>query len=381
MFIKRFNLKDSIRNLEISDIDFTKLNVLVGTSGAGKTTIMTALFSITRIADGESSPADSWSIEFIDNDNKEIIWSGRFSGEIDLDKEDNDIAELIEEKIIIDGIVVLEKKDGKTTLNNNPLPVLDKYKSNVYLLREDDELMSIYQAMQSIIIVQNDSRAHVSEASIPIMSKKLPKKVGAFFKKNKDSSINDYCSIYNDLDCRSKIFFAKQYDKEKFDEFLFVYTSIFSNVDCINIKKYNGVKKQNGIQMQHGFHLNLKLNDGTIVEQEDISSGMFKTMMLLSDLMFSSKFTVLLIDEVENSLGVNCLPDIIQEIKSSDFQCIISTHHPKIINDIPPKNWLIVSREKGNISASKSTEIINSTSHHDKFIQLINSCIFRGEDQ
>lgn len=380
MFIKRFNLKDSIRKIEIADVDFSKLNVLVGTSGAGKTTIMAALFSITRIVNGKASPADSWLIEFTDNDNKEIIWSGRFSGETDLDKEDNEISELVEEKIIIDGRTILEKKDGKTTLNNISLPVLDKYKSNVYLLREDDNLISIYQSMQSIIIVHNNSRAHVSESATPILSKKSVKRVVDFFKKNKDLSIVDYCDVYNDLDCRSKIFFAKQYDEKAFDDFLFVYTSIFSNVESINIKKFNGVQRQNGTNIQQGFHLNLKLNDGTTVDQKSISSGMFKTMMLLSDLMFSSKYTVLLIDEVENSLGVNCLPDIIQEIKSSKFQCIISTHHPKIINDIPPKNWLIVSRDKGNISVSKATDIENSTSHHDKFIQLINSCIFRGED-
>ncbi|WP_080890442.1 AAA family ATPase [Photobacterium angustum] len=161
--------------------------------------------------------------------------------------------------------------------------------------------------------------------------------------------------------------------------FLFVYTSIFSNVESILTKEIEAIPRKGSSKVHHGFQISLKLVDGTIVKQSNISSGMFKTMMLLSDLMFSSKNTVFLIDEIENSLGVNCLPDIIQEIKAANFQCVISTHHPKIINDISPSNWLIVHRDSGVIKTSKATDIENSSSHHDKFIQLINSCIFRDE--
>ncbi|WP_052960014.1 AAA family ATPase [Photobacterium angustum] len=296
-----------------------------------------------------------------------------------MDSSDNEISELLEEKIIIDGKVILEKKDDKTIFSDSSLPKIDKYKSNFYILRDNEVLTPLYQSMQSIIMIHNDSKPHMSEVSTPLLTDKSLKKVSDFFDVNKDASIVDYCDKYNDIDCRSKIFFAKKYDSLKFEDFLFVYTSIFSNVESILTKEIEAIPRKGSSKVHHGFQISLKLVDGTIVKQSNISSGMFKTMMLLSDLMFSSKNTVFLIDEIENSLGVNCLPDIIQEIKAANFQCVISTHHPKIINDISPSNWLIVHRDSGVIKTSKATDIENSSSHHDKFIQLINSCIFRDE--
>nr|WP_293102352.1 hypothetical protein [Okeania sp. SIO2F4] len=41
-----------------------------------------------------------------------------------------------------------------------------------------------------------------------------------------------------------------------------------------------------------------------------ISSGMLKTLMYISELYLSPEGSVILIDEFENSLGVNCLDSV-----------------------------------------------------------------------
>jgi predicted ATPase len=125
--------------------------------------------------------------------------------------------------------------------------------------------------------------------------------------------------------------------------------------------------------------INLKLENDTTVKQFNISSGMFKSMMILSELFFGNSYSPIIIDEVENSLGINCLPDILDELNISENQVIITTHHPRIINNVEPKNWKIINRNGSNIIANEAEQFINSTSHHDKFIQLINSAIYRGK--
>ena len=62
--------------------------------------------------------------------------------------------------------------------------------------------------------------------------------------------------------------------------------------------------------------------------------------------------------EFENGLGVNCI-DVLAEILLSerkDLQFIITSHHPKIINQISNKKWKIIERDIAlvkNISAEE----------------------------
>ncbi|MFT6901180.1 MAG: ABC-type lipoprotein export system ATPase subunit [Colwellia sp.] len=372
MFIKNFYLHDSNRNITINKIIFDDLNILVGTSGAGKTTIMHALYSVKAIAKGVSSPFDTWSIEFIDNIDREIIWSGKFSDEIDTDEEDEDeVSELLSEEIKIDGKIILTKSNGVTVYNGTPLPSLNKYKSNIYLLREDNLLNPVFNALDSIVIIFNETREYSSSSSSPIIPQKLLKKAEEFFL-DKNVKINDFSRFDSTIDCREKIFFAYKYDKISFENFEFIYTSIFPSVLSIEPETIKRTSEKTQIE-RIALFMTLKMTDGTIVHQPYISSGMFKSMMILADLIFSNNKNLVIIDEIENSLGVNCLADIIQEIKSSESQYILSTHHPRIINDVPVDSWKIVSRKSGVISTRTADRIKNSSSNHDNFLQLINS--------
>jgi AAA15 family ATPase/GTPase len=56
---------------------------------------------------------------------------------------------------------------------------------------------------------------------------------------------------------------------------------------------------------------------------------MLKTLLHLSELYFSLPGSVILIDEFENSLGVNCLDAVTEDINDSpnQLQFIITSHH------------------------------------------------------
>ncbi|TOQ82255.1 AAA family ATPase [Vibrio parahaemolyticus] len=77
MFIESFSYKS--KNVQINNVDFKKINVLVGASGAGKTTIINSIRDITGIATGDSFAGATWQITLKDALGQLAIWEGRFS--------------------------------------------------------------------------------------------------------------------------------------------------------------------------------------------------------------------------------------------------------------------------------------------------------------
>ncbi|MDS9399215.1 AAA family ATPase, partial [Aphanizomenon flos-aquae NRERC-008] len=106
---------------------------------------------------------------------------------------------------------------------------------------------------------------------------------------------------------------------------------------------------------------------------ENISSGMLKTFMYISELSLSPEGAVILIDEFENSLGVNCIDSVTDLIlENRDLQFFITSHHPYIINNISPAYWKIVTRTGGLVSVKNSEYFHISNSRQKAFIDLIN---------
>jgi AAA15 family ATPase/GTPase len=57
---------------------------------------------------------------------------------------------------------------------------------------------------------------------------------------------------------------------------------------------------------------------------------MVRTLKHLSEIYLFSEVTVFLIDEFENSLGINCINEIMSDILKSkrQLQFILTSHHP-----------------------------------------------------
>ena len=72
-------------------------------------------------------------------------------------------------------------------------------------------------------------------------------------------------------------------------------------------------------------------------------------------------------------MGVNCIDEVINQIKGTDhIQFIITSHHPYIINNINYKNWKIVTRKGTKVFVQDAQELGFDKSKHQAFIQLIN---------
>ncbi|MCY7358691.1 MAG: AAA family ATPase, partial [Rudanella sp.] len=103
-------------------------------------------------------------------------------------------------------------------------------------------------------------------------------------------------------------------------------------------------------------------------------AGMYRTLIHIMELHLSAEGTVILIDEFENSLGVNCIDELTTEVKGAvgRIQFIITSHHPYIINSISTANWKIVTREGGRVRAQDAETFNIGRSKHEAFIQLLN---------
>ena len=110
---------------------------------------------------------------------------------------------------------------------------------------------------------------------------------------------------------------------------------------------------------------------------------MLKTIYYIVELFTMSEDSLVLIDEFENGLGVNCI-DLLSELMLSernDLQFIITSHHPKIINAIDKDKWRIIDREGSIVKNSSSLSYGIGNRQHDAYFNLINRWEFEGKIQ
>ena len=120
---------------------------------------------------------------------------------------------------------------------------------------------------------------------------------------------------------------------------------------------------------------------GRTLLQNDISNGMLKTIYYIVELYTMSKDSLVLIDEFENGLGVNCI-DLLSEIllyDRKDIQYIITSHHPKIINGIDQSRWKIIDRDRMIVMNSDSDSYGIGNSQHEAYFNLINRWEYEGK--
>jgi len=110
------------------------------------------------------------------------------------------------------------------------------------------------------------------------------------------------------------------------------------------------------------------------IGSDKLSDGMLKTFSYLTELITAPSGSILLIDEFENGLGLNCLSALLEEMLArDDVQLILSSHHPYVINNVPTNCWRIISRKKGTVIARTAAEFGIGQTRYDAFFELMNN--------
>lgn len=370
MKIVNFCFDDSRNDWHLKNVRFEDINLLVGLSGVGKTKILQAILALKNISNGRTVNGIKWNVEFLDSKNISYNWSGEFSAANEIFDDDGDDDEtekaktkILSEVLVCNDEVLIERKNNQIIYNGKEAPKLLPGKSAVYLLKEDP-VNTIVTEMNKILVY--DSSYSMRS---PYVLKTYDKSKLKEYKSQKD--------IYNSkLDMETRLLWAYENDKELFGKIERHFCDIFPFIQGIRVDLLDNAHKSTiptSLQDAHFIQIKEK-NIEKWIPLFKISSGMINTLMHLCEIYLCAKNSVILIDELENSLGINCLGPVSGEImdNTKNTQFIITSHHPTIINSIKHNSWKVVTRNGKTVSVD-NYGVDTTESAHDPYMQLINS--------
>ncbi|VEN73427.1 conserved hypothetical protein [Candidatus Desulfarcum epimagneticum] len=383
MAIKRFRFFDKRHGWKLQDMSFSQLNLLVGKSGAGKTRILNALESVREagLKGAHKANGCQWEME-IQFENQKFLWKAetsliteipisRFSDKDNDEIEDrsNEKSRFLSESIIRDDNADLVARDGEGfRFNLEPLPKLKSAESAISLLGDEKDIAPLNKALRHMIF----SRARgLAIYSYDIYDFKDIRKRYHNLKSLKEA---------RNIPPLVKGFILQEEYRDEFEKVKNDYMEIFDTVEDLKIGKLSELDPRTFEEAPNDTDwlvMGIKETgvDGWIVTPR-ISSGMFLTFHHLLELLLSPPETVILIDELENSLGVNCLPELTDRFlrRSQHLQLIATSHHPYVIQNIPSAQWGIVTRKGSEVAVIQGKDIpaLDTRSGHDRFMRLLN---------
>jgi predicted ATPase len=371
MKIQSFKFSNNKQNWHIEEVKFESLNLLVGGSGVGKTRILKALDLICDTAKGANRNLDDleWSINFShlgQNYRWELKSSSTKKEEISLNVNDSKQTEIVYEKLVRydddSELEILFRNDSDSKFNNEKLPKLKRTESAINLLSEEDLIIPVRKAFERLIFnfetrQQSMIGLHFDPSEITIHIE--------------DDEVQNYKEFFADFPPVLKAFYLQKVFTDVFNEIKERYIDVFPEVKDVRVSSKR--------DSDRNFIIFFEIQENGVedwIPQQRISSGMFRTLIFLVEVTAAPEESVILIDEFENSLGINCMAELTDFIldKSPDVQFILTSHHPYIINNIPWKTWQIVSKSGNKVRVRKAPDIpeLNTASSLDKFTQLIN---------
>ncbi|MFP7692179.1 AAA family ATPase [Bacillus subtilis] len=366
------------------DITFDQLTLLVGVSGVGKTKIIKSIKTLTEIALGEKVPLPiKWKINFRIGDN-EYLWSGRSkSNEVNTFNMRNQYL-LEQEKLVYmskdnEVVEVFSRQENETKFMGNIVPKTNSDVSLLSIFSEEEKIFKIISAFRNIHMFNFDYSMRKIVTSMDSLDSEQHKK----FLRMKEEEPDIVLKVMKSIDAPLvyKLAEASLYFPHVFKEIKLDFIDIFPRVDDIRIRMENEIQDDKKVVI---YSVELKeVGTEQWVQQEDISAGMYKTLLFITLLKLTDEESVVIIDEFENSLGVNCIDEISAElIGEASRQFIITSHHPYIINNIAQDYWKIVTRNNVHVKAKSAKEYRLGESKHEAFKQLINlDAYLQGEEE
>jgi energy-coupling factor transporter ATP-binding protein EcfA2 len=357
-------------DLHFPKMNFSRLNLIVGDSGTGKTRLLNTIFNGALMAVQKAALfVGYWDITF-EHQNQLYRWVIQTGGEKGNEKiQSEKIAKLSENG---EEQVLVKRTQNTFIFNGKELPKLGPRQTSIALLQEEDLIKPLYLGFSSIMrrsFWGQDLQIAVSLGSVPQIFLEKIKKSG-----NKDDLFPLPLSL------NGRLYILSQYFKDTYDrickEFMTVFPFVL-NYDLLDTEKF-GVHLPGFVPV---FAVQERHLGQSWIPLDQLSSGMQKVLLILTDIFtMPESGAVYLVDEYENSLGIsaiNFFPSILLE-SSPQSQFIMTSHHPYIIGNVPVKSWIVLHR-KGKKVLFKQGEALEerySRSKQKAFVQLINDPFF-----
>ncbi|CCH99005.1 MAG: AAA family ATPase [Microcystis aeruginosa K13-05] len=381
MKLLRLSYQDLSSGLSIDSCKFfPDLNLLVGISGAGKTSILKAISNLKRIANGESINGVKWDVEFLTNDHVRYHWLGEFEvrkarslikieeDEVNSNDGENKVS-IIRETLLKDQEVLIARNQEVIEFKHSKTPKLASYLSCIELFNQEEDVFPVRQEFNKMVF--NPLKFNISSSTLD-----------KILRDYEYTSLSELQS--SQLPISDKLLITYKKYPDTFEIIKRKFLDIFPQVEDLKIEFLEPFKLGDIgmlVSLTPIFLLEdlpriqiKEKNSHVWIVEPNISSGMIKSLMFLATIKLSPDGSVILIDEFENSLGVNCLDTLTEDllVNYRDLQFIITSHHPYIINNISPAYWKIVTRKGGVIQVHNAADFHISKTRQKAFIDLIN---------
>jgi predicted ATPase len=359
--------------------EFSDLTLLVGVSGVGKTMILDAIWRLKMVATGKPADGAHWEVEFSTEGGDKYAWSGKCESTGSLQTrsdpqhpvpgEQTESSRFVYETLVKNGATLIDRHWSQIVFNGRETPKLSPFESALSLLKEEDAIRPAHDGFKRII--RSDS-----EGSQPGYGSASPEfdilwRNGAPFQS----------LLSAEMPTIRKAALVYQYHPAIFQQIKEKFIKVFDQVEDIRfelppVPAARSDQSPLFLPPDYKYPL-LKIKEKGVspwIWFRNISSGMVKTFTHLSEMYLWPKGTVVLIDEFENSLGINCIDVLTEELQQGKgLQFIVTSHHPYIINSISPDHWKLVTRKGNTVSTHDVTDLhINPSSRQKAFLQLIN---------
>jgi putative AbiEii toxin of type IV toxin-antitoxin system len=381
MKILAFEHRDTIRDWTLERVTFDGFDLLVGVSGAGKTRIVRALEQVCAVALGSKELEEridlargaEFAIEF-EHEGLTYRWQAELQkpskwpegGDGTVPVGDPPLVRV--ERLAQGGRLLIERDEERFVLDGKELPRLDRTKSAIAILKEDTLVAPIYAAFSRCIAPKTIEALPGHDTNTKDRLEKWRQKYRTVDELGADFSLG----LHRKAEALEELFprsFAGV--REAFQE-------AFPSVSNLWIHRFYAPDVDRGDDGVYGIAVSASeegVKKGFAFH--DMSSGMQRYLSFLIHLSFAPPGTVVLVDELESSLGVNCLPAVTRFLlrRAPDLQFIVTSHHPYIIEQIPPTHWKIVTRHGSRVrvlDAKTIPALVGGRSHLDRFTRLMN---------
>jgi hypothetical protein len=341
------------------------MNLIVGDSGTGKTRLLNTIFNSARTVRQKQIYIGYWdtTVEHLNHKYRWIIHTCR-------DEKDNGI--LLETVSSITGEgqehEIIHRTPEQFLYNGKEMPNLSTTESSISLFKNDDLIKPLYDGFGLIL------RRKFAGADLEMSSQLEPVPQSFLKKVNKHRSIQNLWDAVN-FNLSPRLYILQNHFPDIFNKIKRLFINTFPFVLDLDVKKSEdfGIESAGIVPIVAMKEKHVK----KWIAVDQFSSGMKKVLLILVDIFsMPDEGGVYLIDEYENSLGINAInffPSMLSET-DTPIQFIITSHHPYIIGNIPVKNWIILYRKGSEIMSKQGSELEEryGKSKQKAFIQLIN---------
>ena len=346
------------------------ITLLVGLSGVGKTQILNAIEYSLKLAVNKNLRLEPYNTTLCFQIGEEVyVWSYRIQQD-----HTEDIFESKEIKYFfayeklqnIKGDILMQRtSDTIQVTGYDKVPTPKKDESLLVQYSEDAFVKPIISEMLKLypIEIEMDVRGAIAQESFNMFKAKIKES----FKENEKQPFEKFSHLPVPL----KIYITKEYYPQMSAQIFSAVKELFMEINSIDIVE----------DPDREIYMVAIDVYGKRLLQHEISNGMLKTIYYIVELITMSKNSLVLIDEFENGLGVNCI-DVLAELllgERRDLQFVITSHHPKIINQISNKKWKIIERDIATVKNFTAEEYGIMHSQHDAYFNLINRWEFEGK--